>query len=652
MRLTRLSEKEVSLKPDGKERILGAAYLHVPTGYITPPESIHGIAMFDPGLQKAAKKEKMNPDRFVARYLMDRIGDSIEDGYEFVTGFVSDRGKFYDREQATAIAKANPHQPPLNSRNGHDRLDATDLHWQNESIIAWLQESTGRKITGPAMIDHLTGKIYSNGTTHYDVQTSDEAYADFLSSVPPSNYPDDAFNDHIWDMISDGRLEDGFVDDAGTFYSRTDAARAIRFDPTKGDPAAGQNADRNWLDSFDLDRPDVPTDIHESITSYNGYSIDGAVRDKLLERFPPMFDRVAMHHITYQYGVEESLPPTATVAKIIATVSNDRAQALIVEINGTTKRPNGQTFHITVSYAASQGASAKDSNQAIAESPWEPLERPMTIPITPRWFNNRKAPTSVAEDVESDAQQAAFLINVTNAIQGKFRGLLKGPLASVTKRFIDYQGMRAVYFTGAEFNLPGAFKELYVVLRPTGTRPEAAFHAYEHEDGHVERVISFAVLPPEGEEKDDEDTVAVALHRMVSDYWGSIMHHELHHVVQDIRQIPMTGKGSYTNGTPDQRDYFNSPFEFDAYYQQIARDYHAMLLTLRQQPELGKQFLARKGFDRDFRKSLDKMLPKNMDDHGWGVWYYARQKQNQRLTKRLYALHQAIVAAMDQQGIK
>lgn len=533
MRLTVITEKEVSLKPDGKERILGAAYLHVPTGYITPPESIHGIAMFDPGLQKAAKKDRMNPDRFVARYLMDRIGDSLEDGYEFVTGFVSDRGKFYDREQATAIAKANPKQPPLNDRNGHDRLDATDLHWQNE----------------------------------------------------------------------------------GT----------------------------------DLD---VPADIREAITAFNGYSIDGPVRDKLIDLFPPMFDRVALHHITYQYGVEESLPPTATVAKIVATVSNERAQALVVEINGTTERPNGQTFHITVSYAASQGASAKDSNQAIAESPWEPLERPMTIPITPRWFNNRKAPTSVAEDVESDAQQAAFLIKVTNAIQAKFRELLKGSMSDVTKRFIDYQGMRAVYFRGTEFNLPGAFKDLYVILRPTGTKPEAAFHAYEHEGGHVERLVSFAVLPPEGEEKDDEDTVAVALHRMVSDYWGSIMLHELHHVTQDIRQIPMNGKGSYTDGTPDHQDYFNSPFEFDAYYQQITRDYHAMLLTLRQQPELGKQFLAQKGFDRDFRKTLDAMLPKNMDDHGWGVWYYARQKQNQRLTKRLYALHQAIVAAMDQQGIK
>ena len=179
------------------ERILGAAFLHVPTGYITPPDTTHSHAMFDPGLQKAAKKSKMNPDRFVARYVMDRMGERREDAThpeypaEFLSGFVSDQGNFYTRDEATVIAKQNPNQPPLNDRNGHDRLDSTDLHWQNES-------TGSRKMAGAAMIDHETGKIYGPGDNHYDVMTSNAVKADF---DPEGKRPGDYFDELMWDHI-------------------------------------------------------------------------------------------------------------------------------------------------------------------------------------------------------------------------------------------------------------------------------------------------------------------------------------------------------------------------------------------------------------------------------------------------------------------
>jgi len=792
------------------ERILGAAFMHVPSGYITPPDITHSHAMFDPGLKTAAKKVRMNADTFVARYVMDRSSERREDDPEFLIGFVSDQGRFYTRDEATAIAKQNPKQPKFNDRNGSDRLDSTDLHWQNES-------AGSRKMAGAAMIDHETGKIYGPGDNHYDVMTSNAVKADF---DPEGKRLGDYFDELMWDHIEKGRVEDGFVDDAGKWYTRTDAAKAVRFDEpdrkTNGPP-------RDWLDAWDL-KTGFDTIHEEAALGYSGYAINHESQQLLLSRIAPAFEHTSAHHITHLYGVPEEMPPHATTATVIAVAQNDRAQAAIVEINGSTERPNGQTYHITISYDKAGGASAKDSNQAIQTSDWTPVPR-FTLPLVPFWkpgavavreragvpqatsktlyhgttveiarkamqhglypsvgdfvrefygsdvdnlvFATDKSEITkatsamnyhvarqlgvsrhrltskqlyqngailvirsgmdtndhlyhratddhldyddhpeqvepgdyygyeqidpdymltgvklkrfltrlglaqdkpnimhpdqqqnvfikrgqvqkpVREDTESDLVNAKFLIQLVNAFQEQIRKHLQNPIYNSDNMFVKLNGQRLVKFRGAQFGWPGEFKSLWILLRDENSDPQAAFHSYVHPDKHKERMITFAVLPPEEEGTYDSERMDVALSRMVSSEWGGIMLHELQHAVQDIRDIPMNGKGSYTSGTPNTHDYYNSPVEFDAYYQQLARGYHALLAILRDNPKHGVMQAERIGFDRDFKISLDKMLPKEYDAPEWGMWYYARQKQNRRLTKRLYGLHQAIVKELD-----
>ena len=113
------------------------------------------------------------------------------------------------------------------------------------------------KIEGAAIKDHLTGKVYGPEYTHHDVRMYSNMYDEFRT--PDDD--EDSYLDRIWDMVEGGRMEDGFISDSGKFYSREEAAKAIKLDPMKGDSAAGHNPERNWLDAFDLDT--VDNTIHE-----------------------------------------------------------------------------------------------------------------------------------------------------------------------------------------------------------------------------------------------------------------------------------------------------------------------------------------------------------------------------------------------------
>lgn len=72
---------------------------------------------------------------------------------------------------------------------------------------------------------------------------------------------------------------------------------------------------------------------------------------ELLRKFKPSFENIKCHHITYKFGV----PPTANLPKqttgfVIGYKKADGVEALVVEINDSTKRPDGKLYHITLSH--------------------------------------------------------------------------------------------------------------------------------------------------------------------------------------------------------------------------------------------------------------------------------------------------------------
>lgn len=91
------------------------------------------------------------------------------------------------------------------------------------------------------------------------------------------------------------------------------------------------------------------------------YLLSKETREILLQRFPPAYEDVIAHHITYKFGSKE-LPPEAEVFVIGHCTDNIGIEGLIVEVNGTLFRPDNKIYHITWSLSRAKGYRPVDMN--------------------------------------------------------------------------------------------------------------------------------------------------------------------------------------------------------------------------------------------------------------------------------------------------
>ncbi|AWK88884.1 hypothetical protein DEW08_22770 (plasmid) [Azospirillum thermophilum] len=118
---------------------------------------------------------------------------------------------------------------------------------------------------------------------------------------------------------------------------------------------------------------------------YTGWALPEEERARLLTLVPARYERLIAHHVTREYNVPEGHPlPAATAGDVVGVVDDgEGVQALIVEIDGTTDRPDGSTNHIT--WSLGPGRQPVESNSVIAGYGWRPVE-PVTIRLEPRFF--------------------------------------------------------------------------------------------------------------------------------------------------------------------------------------------------------------------------------------------------------------------------
>lgn len=102
--------------------------------------------------------------------------------------------------------------------------------------------------------------------------------------------------------------------------------------------------------------------------SYIAWELPDTERQRLLVAIPPTYPDVVAHHVTYQFPATDQDPLPGAVVGLILGVSDNRdsVQALVVSINGSTRRPDGGTYHITWSLDRAKGARPVDSNAVIA----------------------------------------------------------------------------------------------------------------------------------------------------------------------------------------------------------------------------------------------------------------------------------------------
>src|SRR6185503_20166601 len=117
-----------------------------------------------------------------------------------------------------------------------------------------------------------------------------------------------------------------------------------------------------------------------------GWKLPQEERSALLERFPPKYDDVIADHVTLRAGASPDTPlPPRPEARIVGHADDGESlECLVVELDGTTDRPDGSTYHIT--WSLGPGRKARESNDVLREQGWEPLPERLPVTLEPARF--------------------------------------------------------------------------------------------------------------------------------------------------------------------------------------------------------------------------------------------------------------------------
>ena len=117
-----------------------------------------------------------------------------------------------------------------------------------------------------------------------------------------------------------------------------------------------------------------------------GWKLPPGEREPLLQRFPPKYDDVVADHVTLRVGATPETPlPPKPEARIVGRADDGKSlECLVVELDGTTDRPDGSTYHIT--WSLGPGRKARESNDVLREEGWQAIEKPIPVELEPARF--------------------------------------------------------------------------------------------------------------------------------------------------------------------------------------------------------------------------------------------------------------------------
>lgn len=122
---------------------------------------------------------------------------------------------------------------------------------------------------------------------------------------------------------------------------------------------------------------------YELPPTFVGWLLAVPDRERLLRRFPPAYDNVVADHVTFSAPEGRTMPEVHSACVVGVADDGQGVQALVVEINGTTDRPDGSTYHLTWSLDSATNRDAHESNDVIRERGWTPTE-PTAIVLIPK----------------------------------------------------------------------------------------------------------------------------------------------------------------------------------------------------------------------------------------------------------------------------
>jgi len=119
----------------------------------------------------------------------------------------------------------------------------------------------------------------------------------------------------------------------------------------------------------------------------SGWKLQCEERAVLLERFPPRYENVIADHVTLHVSAEgpPPLPPRPERARIVGRADDGRSlECMVVELDGTTDRPDGSTYHIT--WSLGPGRKARESNDLLRDHGWKAIDAAVELFLEPARF--------------------------------------------------------------------------------------------------------------------------------------------------------------------------------------------------------------------------------------------------------------------------
>jgi hypothetical protein len=118
-----------------------------------------------------------------------------------------------------------------------------------------------------------------------------------------------------------------------------------------------------------------------------GWKLPRDEREQLLQRFAPKYAYVIADHVTLRTGAtpKTPLPREPRTARIVGRADDGQSlECMVVELDGTTGRPDGSTYHITWSLGPDR--KARESNDVIRDQGWKPIPAPIDVTLEPARF--------------------------------------------------------------------------------------------------------------------------------------------------------------------------------------------------------------------------------------------------------------------------
>lgn len=114
-----------------------------------------------------------------------------------------------------------------------------------------------------------------------------------------------------------------------------------------------------------------------------GWKLARDERGQLLQRFPPRYADAVADHVTLRAGAAPQTElPREVDARIVGRADDgDSLECLVVELDGTTDRPDGSTYHIT--WSLGPGRRAKESNDVLRDKGWKPIDPAIPVTLEP-----------------------------------------------------------------------------------------------------------------------------------------------------------------------------------------------------------------------------------------------------------------------------